>query len=41
MSLTTAHELAEEVEDKIRSELENVMIITHVEPADDESSPDV
>ncbi len=39
MSLTTAHELAEEVEDKIRSELENVTIVTHVEPADEESTP--
>ncbi|MDH7481440.1 MAG: cation diffusion facilitator family transporter [Armatimonadota bacterium] len=38
MSLTTAHELAEEVEDKIRSELENVTIVTHVEPAEEDSN---
>lgn len=35
MSLEAAHALAEEVEDKIRSELENVNVITHVEPEAD------
>ncbi|HUV05288.1 MAG TPA: cation diffusion facilitator family transporter [Armatimonadota bacterium] len=32
MSLTEAHNLAEEVEDRIRAELDNVTILTHVEP---------
>jgi len=37
MSLQTAHALAEEVEDKIRSELDNVSVVTHVEPEEDSS----
>lgn len=32
MSLTEAHALAEDVEDKIRAEFGNVMVLTHVEP---------
>jgi cation diffusion facilitator family transporter len=36
MTLNTAHALAEEVEDKIRSELENMNVVTHVEPEGDE-----
>ena len=32
MSLTEAHDLAEEVEDKIRAEFDNAIVLTHVEP---------
>ena len=35
LSLTEAHNLAEEVEDKIRAKLENVFVLTHVEPEGD------
>lgn len=35
MSLTEAHDLAEEVEDKIRAEFDHVSVLTHVEPEDD------
>ncbi|MGB9589098.1 MAG: cation diffusion facilitator family transporter [Armatimonadota bacterium] len=35
MSLTEAHNLAEEIEDKIRAEFDNVFILTHVEPEDE------
>lgn len=34
MSLTDAHDLAEQVEDKIRAEFSNTSVITHVEPVD-------
>jgi cation diffusion facilitator family transporter len=36
MSLAEAHKVAENVEDKIRTELDNVSILTHVEPEEDE-----
>jgi cation diffusion facilitator family transporter len=36
MSLKMAHDLAEEVEDKIRAEFGEVDVITHIEPATDE-----
>jgi cation diffusion facilitator family transporter len=36
MSLRAAHRLAEEIEDRIRAELANVTIVTHVEPATEE-----
>ena len=32
MSLTEAHDLAEEIEDRIRAEFDRVVILTHVEP---------
>lgn len=32
MSLTAAHDLAEEVEDRIRDEFRNTTVVTHVEP---------
>jgi cation diffusion facilitator family transporter len=35
MSLSEAHNLAEQVEDKIRAELDNVFVLTHIEPEDD------
>lgn len=35
MSLADAHDLAEDVEDKIRNEFDNVTILTHVEPEGD------
>ncbi|MBI3912093.1 MAG: cation transporter [Armatimonadetes bacterium] len=36
MSLRAAHELAEEVEDRIRAAFPGVLVVTHVEPATDE-----
>ena len=39
MSLSEAHDLAEDIEDKIRAEFDHVSIITHVEPDDDVRLP--
>jgi len=36
MSVAEAHQVAEEVEDQIRGELDNVTVVTHVEPEGDE-----
>jgi cation diffusion facilitator family transporter len=41
MSLSDAHELAEEIEDKIRAEFDHVSVLTHVEPDDDVRLPKV
>lgn len=35
MSLADAHDLAEEIEDQIRSEFANTTVVTHVEPEDE------
>lgn len=40
MTLTEAHQVAEEVEDKIRLELGSVQVITHVEPDTEENLRD-